>query len=75
MSASASKVSRAVRAFLAFWYDFVIGDDWATAVGIVGALGLCAALAHAGVSAWWVVPAGVAVLLCVSLWRAVRPGR
>ena len=57
---------------LAVW-DFLVGDDWLTAAGVVLALGLTAAIAHAGVSAWWVLPVAVVVLLALSLRRAMRP--
>ena len=59
-------------AFLRFWYDFIVGDDWQIAVGIVAALGLTFALAHRDVSAWWITPLAVAALLTVSVWRAAR---
>ena len=29
-----------IRAFAAFWYDFVIGDDWLVAAGVVISLAL-----------------------------------
>ena len=62
-----------MRAFGAFAYDFVVGDDWVVAAGVVAALAVTYVLAHgAKVSAWWLVPAVVVVLLPVSLWRAVR---
>jgi hypothetical protein len=61
-----------LRAFGAFWYDFVIGDDWVIAVGIVIALLGTYLLSQAGVAAWWLLPVLVAVVLPVSLWRAVR---
>jgi hypothetical protein len=61
-----------LRAFGAFWYDFVIGDDWVIAVGIVIALLGTYLLSRAGVAAWWLLPVLVAVVLPVSLWRAVR---
>lgn len=61
-----------LRAFGAFWYDFVIGDDWVIAAGIVIALLGTYLLSRAGVAAWWLLPALVAVVLPVSLWRAVR---
>jgi len=59
-----------VRAFGRFWYDFVIGDDWRLAMGALFALALAGVVAHAEHSAWWIVPAVVAVLLTVSVLRA-----
>ncbi len=46
-----------LRAFGAFWYDFVIGDDWVIAVGVVLALVGTYLLHKAGVAAWWLLPA------------------
>ena len=60
--------------FLAFCYDFVIGDDWVIAVGIVLALLGTYLLSHAGIVAWWLLPLLIAVVLPVSLWRATRSG-
>jgi hypothetical protein len=65
-------VIRRIRAFLAFWYDFVIGDDWRVAVGVVVALALTFVITMAGAPGWWVLPAAVAVLLPLSLWRVAR---
>jgi len=53
-----------------FWYDFVVGDDWTVAVGVVIALALTAILARSGVAVWWLMPIAVVVLLAVSLQRA-----
>jgi hypothetical protein len=64
-----------LRAFGAFWYDFVIGDDWLLAAGVVVGLGGTYLLSRAHVAAWWLLPAVVAVLLPASLWRATRRGR
>ena len=36
-----------LKAFGAFWYDFVIGDDWKIAVAVVGALGALVAAMNA----------------------------
>jgi hypothetical protein len=63
---------RYVKAFLRFWYDFIIGDDWVIAVGVVTALGLTALIADRGVTAWWVMPVAVIVLLAGSLRRGLR---
>jgi uncharacterized membrane protein len=62
---------RFLRSFGAFWYDFVVGDDWQVAVIVVVALALTAVLAHAAsVNAWWLLPAAVAGALGWSVRRA-----
>ena len=53
-----------------FWWEFVVGDDWVAAAGIVAAIGLTAALAASGITVWWVMPLAVLVVLTVSLRRA-----
>jgi hypothetical protein len=58
--------------FLRFWWDFVVGDDWLVAVGIVVALGLTALLTDHGTAAWWLMPLAALLLLGVSLLRATR---
>ena len=64
---------RRIRAFGYFWWDFVVGDDWRAAAGIVIAIGVTAALAKGGsVNAWWLMPAAVAAVLWLSLRRAAR---
>jgi hypothetical protein len=64
-------VARA-RAFAAFLYDFVIGDDWLVAAGVVAGLAATYLLSRAGVSAWWLVPLLLVILLPLSLRRALR---
>jgi hypothetical protein len=59
-----------IRAFGLFWWDFVVGDDWRSAAGVVLAVGVTAALVAAGVNAWWLMPAAVAAVLWLSLRRA-----
>jgi hypothetical protein len=62
---------RALKSFGAFWYDFVIGDDWQVAAIVVVALGFTALLAHAArVSVWWLVPLAAFAALAWSLFRA-----
>jgi hypothetical protein len=63
---------RYVRSFAAFWWDFIVGDDWRVAAGIVIALGLTGVLTDRGWSAWWLLPVAVAILLARSLQRAAR---
>lgn len=63
-----------IKAFVAFWYDFVIGDDWRIALAVIVGLGITALLVHvAHATAWWVLPAGVVLGLSGSLWLATRP--
>ncbi|HXN38400.1 MAG TPA: hypothetical protein VN892_10205 [Solirubrobacteraceae bacterium] len=61
-------------AFVRGVWDFVVGDDWLTALGVVLALGLTALLANASLSAWWVMPPAVVGLLALSIWRAAQGG-
>jgi hypothetical protein len=53
----------------AIW-DFVVGDDWRTAAGVVVAIGATAVLQAAGVDAWWLLPIAVLALLVRSLLAA-----
>ena len=55
-----------------FWWDFVVGDDWLVAALVAIAIGATAALAHSGVTAWWVLPVVVPLILWLSLRRAIR---
>jgi len=64
-----------IRSFAAFWYDFVVGDDWRVALGVVLALGATAGLVHGGINAWWLLPVVVAALLGMSLHRVVVASR
>jgi hypothetical protein len=59
-----------MRLLLAAW-EFVVGDDWRTALGVVLALTLTALLAGI-VSDWWVMPPAVLALLALSIRRAAR---
>jgi hypothetical protein len=69
-------VSERVRAFARFWYDFVVGDDWRIALGVAVALaGVWIVVAKTSVDPWWIAPIAVAVLLPVSLVRAIRPSQ
>ena len=54
-------------AFGRFWWDFVVGDDWLAAAGVIVGLALTAALA-----AWWALPITAALVLGLTLVRATR---
>jgi hypothetical protein len=65
-----------LRAFGAFWYDFIVGDDWLVALGVLFALAITYAagrITHAPV--WWIVVVTVAILLPLSVFRATRDRR
>jgi hypothetical protein len=63
---------RYVRSFVRFWWDFVVGDDWRVAAGLAVALALTWVLEDAGVSAWWLLPLAVTVVLVESVRREAR---
>ncbi|HUA05456.1 MAG TPA: hypothetical protein VMB27_16240 [Solirubrobacteraceae bacterium] len=64
-------MSWVVRAAYGVW-QFVVGDDPWTALGVAVALGVTALIAGADAPAWWVMPLAVLVLLGLSLRRAAR---
>ena len=61
-----------LRSFGRFWWDFVVGDDWRVAAGVVIALVATKLLTAADVNAWWLLPFAVVLLLGDSLRRATR---
>jgi hypothetical protein len=52
-------------------WEFVVGDDWRLAVGVIAALGLTALVAEHS-AAWFVLPAAVGFLLGLSVWLGAR---
>jgi hypothetical protein len=63
---------KAIVSFAAAVWDFVVGDDWLTAIGVVAAIGITALVAGAGGAAWWVMPVAIVGLLTTSLRRSSR---
>ena len=55
-----------------FWFDFIVGDDWRLAVGVVTMLVVVHATARSHPGLWWLLPAAVALLLSLSIGLAVR---
>ncbi len=55
-----------------FWYDFIIGDDWRIAVGVVITVAAVFVAAHHGFNGWWLLPLAVAGLLGVSVTHEIR---
>jgi hypothetical protein len=66
---------RRARAVLFGVWDFIVGDDWRVALGVVTAISLTALVATSTVAAWWVLPVAVVALLADSLRRAGRQAR
>jgi hypothetical protein len=56
-------------AALGIW-EFVVGDDWRVALGIVVMLGATAAVAALGLPAWWLSPIATIAILYLSVRRA-----
>jgi len=66
-------IAKWIRAFGLFWFDFIVGDDWRLAFGVIAGLGLTAILAHAvSVAAWWAAPV---VVIAVLVWSTLLAGR
>jgi divalent metal cation (Fe/Co/Zn/Cd) transporter len=51
--------------FIRFWWDFVVGDDWVAAAGVIVAIAVTWATGF-----WWLLPLAVVAVLYVSLRRA-----
>jgi hypothetical protein len=59
--------------FLRFWYDFVVGDDWTSAVGV--AVVLVAGWLVPRDATAWVVLVGTAVVVVLTVWRGATRRR
>lgn len=69
---------RWLRAFGAFWYDFVIGDDWRMAASAVGVLAVGGLALLVGLEGPWLPPAigvGLLVAFVLGTYRSVGHGR
>lgn len=65
-----------ITGFFQFWYDFIVGDDWTVAVGVVVALIATWVLTHSSnINAWCLLPLAVAVGLFLSVWRVAAAKR
>ena len=61
-----------IAAFGRFWWDFIVGDDPILAAGVIVGIAATAAVVSAGVAAWWLLPVVAALVLGLSLRRAIR---
>ena len=69
-----NKVVKGLISFVEFWVDFIVGDDWRIALGIVVSF-LITSVVKPSILIWGTVPLFVAVFLSYSLSRAVRSSR
>lgn len=53
-------------------WEFVVGDDWPTAVGVVLSLAVTALAATSDLAAWWLMPLAALALLRWSVLRRAR---
>jgi len=58
-----------------FWYDFIVGDDWTMAAGVVISTTVLRLLVGTIAVAWLIPPIAVTGLLALSLGRAQRAVR
>jgi hypothetical protein len=56
-------------------WEFVVGDDWRAAAGVVAALATTALAAAAGLPAWWISPIATLSILYWSVRREGGRGR
>jgi hypothetical protein len=70
--ATARTIRSRIAAFGAFWYDFVIGDDWQIAAGVALTLIVTFLLSLTSTGAWIAVPIGVLILIPYGVRRALR---
>lgn len=61
-----------VKKFGAFWFDFLIGDDWRGTVIVLAAFALTYQLAGEKLVSWWVLPISVVILLPYNLFRVTK---
>jgi hypothetical protein len=52
-------------------WEFVVGDDWRVALGVVVTLGVTALVAAIGVPAWWIAPIAILAILHRSVRRLI----
>ncbi|MGC4189994.1 MAG: hypothetical protein QM589_02005 [Thermomicrobiales bacterium] len=66
---------RHVTAFLRFWYDFIVGDDWTIAIGVAAIMTATWGPRKAGLDVWWLYLLAIIALLATTILRVARGTR
>lgn len=61
-----------IRGFARFWYDFIIGDDWMAAAGVLVMIGGAYGLLKIGIPAFWFGPIAILATASITIRRALR---
>jgi hypothetical protein len=56
-----------VESFFRFWYDFIVGDDWRVAAGVVCAIAATVFAVDRGHNWWWLLPLAAGALLSMTV--------
>jgi hypothetical protein len=56
-------------------WEFIVGDDWRVALGVLLALAATAGLDGVGLAAWWVCPLASVAILYLSVRRVAAAKR
>jgi len=64
-----------VEGFFRFWYDFIVGDDWRVAVGVLVAIVATVFVVDRGVNWWWLLPGAVGGLLAMTVLREAEQAK
>jgi hypothetical protein len=68
-------VVRWIRAFVDFWVDFIVGDDWTVAASVLVSILATWGLERSGLAVWWLLPSAVLGSTTLSVRRAARRTR
>jgi hypothetical protein len=61
-----------IKRFFKFWYDFLIGNDLVGSLIVLIAFGLTYFVAHAHITAYWILMLAVLISLSWNVWKRVH---
>jgi hypothetical protein len=62
------------RRFIMYWYNFIVGDDWRLAIGVIVGLSLVS-VARSQAYAIWLLPAMIMIALVWSVFRFAKANK